>query len=413
MVQYTGFHLRGVGVKRIRGVSGGRGLALCIGLWVAIGCSQDPAPRLGLYVQDGTLMRARKPYRAMGVNYYTCFNTLIDQPENRDFVEGFRVLREEYGIPFIRFSACSFGSKGWKLYTENPEEYFRRFDRIVREAEKRNLGLIPSLFWYVCSVADFCDEPLSELGNPDSKTRALYRKYATEMATRYKDSPAIWGWEVGNEYMLFADLPKLDHLPPNKEGSKEVRTAKDKILRPMVLGVYQDVYDAIRAVDPDRMVVTGDSLTREAAWHNHHRDAWGADSLMQWEEMFAMDTPDDFEVVSFHMYGVHDQCVSSGGEKLSLEKFAEVAVENARKRGKPVWCGELGMPGVDEQSKEMFVRMMKIIEETEIPISAIWNFLPTGTFQPEWDILPQGERGSMLEAVKELNARFATEDDGQ
>ena len=79
-------------------------------------------------------MHSGKPYRAMGVNYYTCFNTLIDQPENRDFVEGFRVLREEYGIPFIRFSGCSYGSKCWKLYTENPEEYFRRFDRIVRAA---------------------------------------------------------------------------------------------------------------------------------------------------------------------------------------------------------------------------------------------------------------------------------------
>jgi len=387
-----------------------RGLALCVGLLAACGCSQGTAAPAGLHVQEGTLMRSGKPYRAMGVNYYTCFNTLIDHPENRDFVEGFRVLREEFDIPFIRFSGCSYGSNGWELYTEDPEEYFRRFDLVVREAEKRHLGLIPSLFWYVCSVSDFCDEPLSELGNSDSKTRALYRKYATEMATRYKDSPAIWGWEIGNEYMLWADLPELNHLPPKKAGSKEERTAEDKILRPMIIAVYQDVYDAIRAVDPDRMIVTGDSMTREGAWHNYHKDAWGADSRVQWEEMFTMDTPARFEVVSFHMYGLHDQCALFDGKKLSLEEFVGVAIENARKRGKPVWCGELGMPGTDEQSREMFVRMMKIVEENEIPISAIWNFLPTGKFQPEWDILPQGERSSMLEAVNEFNKRFGTGD---
>jgi len=397
-------------MKRRTGISVIKWLPLCVGLLLAFGAPQGRAASAGLYVQDGVLMHSGKPYRAMGVNYYTCFNTLIDQPENRDFVEGFRILREKYDIPFIRFSGCSYGSKGWELYTENPVEYFRRFDRVVREAEKRNLGLIPSLFWYVCSVADYCGEPLSELGNPDSKTRALYRKFATEMATRYKDSPAIWGWEVGNEYMLFADLPELNHLPPNKAGSEEARTAKDKILRAMILEVYQEVYDSVRAVDPDRMVVTGDSMTRAAAWHNRHKDAWGADSRSQWEKMFAGDTPDCFEVVSFHMYALHDQCASFDGRKLSLEEFVGVAVENARKRGKPVWCGELGMPDTGGKSKEMFVRMMKVVEENEIPISAIWNFLPAGKFQPEWDILPQGERSSMLEAVKEFNKRFATED---
>lgn len=386
-----------------------RKLALLLGLLLV--CMLGHANQSGLYVQDGTLMRSGSPFRAMGVNYYSCFNTLISQPENRDFIDGFRFLREKHDIPFIRFAACSYGPEGWRLYTEDPGEYFRRFDLIVREAEKSNLGLIPSLFWYVCSVPDFCDEPLSELGNPQSQARALYRKYAWDVAERYKGSPAIWGWEIGNEYLLWADLPKLNHLPPSKVGSEDERTAKDKILRPMVLGVYREVYDAIRAVDPERIIVTGDSLTREAAWHNHHQDAWGKDSQTQWEEMFAKDTPDCFEVVSFHLYAEHDQCFSFDGIKPSIEEVAAIAVANARRRGKPVWCGELGTPGVDDSSREMFMRMMKVIEQNEIPLSAIWNFQPTGTFQPEWDILPQGERTSMLEAVKEFNKRFAIKDD--
>jgi hypothetical protein len=34
---------------------------------------------------------------------------------------------------------------------------------------------------------------LGELGNPASKTRAFYRKFAADIVSRYKDSPAIWG----------------------------------------------------------------------------------------------------------------------------------------------------------------------------------------------------------------------------
>jgi len=97
-------------------------------------------------------MREGRPYRGMGINYYNCFNTLIAKSENRDFVEGFRTLREDYRIPFIRFAACPYGTEGWRLYADNPEEYFRRMDLIVREAEKRHLGLIPSLFWRIGAV---------------------------------------------------------------------------------------------------------------------------------------------------------------------------------------------------------------------------------------------------------------------
>ena len=42
------------------------------------------------------------------------------------------------------------------------------------------------------------------------------RRYTEEVVRRYKDSPAIWGWEFGNEYNLAADLPadSRDRRPP-------------------------------------------------------------------------------------------------------------------------------------------------------------------------------------------------------
>ena len=41
------------------------------------------------------------------------------------------------------------------------------------------------------------------------------RTYIREVVSRYVNSPAIWGWEFGNEYNLPADLPNAaDHRPP-------------------------------------------------------------------------------------------------------------------------------------------------------------------------------------------------------
>ncbi|QHI68845.1 cellulase family glycosylhydrolase [Tichowtungia aerotolerans] len=360
----------------------------------------------GLTVSGGQLMRNGTPYRAMGVNYHNCFSQLLSNPKNRDYEKGFVILRKKYRVPFIRFMAGPFHDQGWKLYDQSPSDYFARLDLIVHEAEKRELGLIPSLFWSVVAVPDYMNEPLSALGDADSRSRGFIRRYATDIVTRYKDSPAVFGWEFGNEYMLFADLPKLDHLPPPKKGTKTPRTAADKLTRPMLLDLYEDFYRTVRSIDPERIIVTGDSIARSAAWHNSNQDCWGHDSRAQWLEQFASDTPDCFEVASFHLYEEADGSYFKG-EKPPLGEVVAAAVQECRRNNRVVWCGELGMPGSDDYSREIFFRMMQAVEDNCISLSAIWNFIPSGRYQPDWDILPDHERVYMLEAVRKLNDRYA------
>ena len=382
-----------------------RCLGLCFGLLMATGCLRSSAISQGLYVQSGTLMRSGEPYRAMGINYNNCFVSLLKDAENRDFVEGFRILKKEYNIPYIRFMACPFHHHEWALYAENPDEYFRRMDLLVEEAERQGLGLIPSLFWSGVAVPDHMNEPLSALGDETSRSRAFIRKYTTDMVARYKDSPAIYGWELGNEYLLAADLPETNHLPPKKHGSKQPRTKADKLLRPMLLDLYRDFHRTVRKIDPDRIIVTGDSIARAHAWHNRNEDRWGQDTREQWLEQFEADTPACYEVVSFHLYEEGDGKYFKG-EDVSMEALVRTISGACRESKKPIWCGELGMPGTDEKAQALFFRMMKSVEDNEIPISAIWNFVPVGKYQPDWDILPQGERSYMLDAVKKLNERF-------
>ena len=57
----------------------------------SIASLQDDS-HLGLYVRDGIVMHQGKPYRAMGINYNNCFSVLLKDANNRDFIEGFRIL---------------------------------------------------------------------------------------------------------------------------------------------------------------------------------------------------------------------------------------------------------------------------------------------------------------------------------
>jgi hypothetical protein len=379
---------------------------LCLSAFLPLA---DAASPLGLSVQDGVLIRNGREFRAMGMNYYTCLTDIIQNAEDPEFVEGFRILKQDYQIPFIRFMAGPYAHTGWKLYVEDPQEYFRRFDLLIAAAEDEGLGLIPSLFWYVATLPDLAGEPLSALGDPNSKCRAFMRQYIHDVVGRYKDSPAIWGWEVGNEWMLAADLPKLNHLPKKKIGSDQERTGADKLLRPMILDAYQDFYTTVRALDPHRIIVTGDSIARPQAWHNRNADSWGQDTQRQWADIFRADTPDCYEVTSFHLYEKADSSYFEEKD-LSLEQFVKKVVRICRGDKQVVWCGELGMPGTDEAARALFFRMIDTIEVNAIELSAAWNFKPTGKAQLDWDISPSNERAYMLDAVQALNARFAIGD---
>jgi len=372
----------------------------------------EEIPLPGLTVKQGRLLLDGRPYRGMGINYAQCFWHLLRDPENRDFVEGFRILGEDYQIPFIRFAACGYFGKEWELYAENPEEYFRLMDLIIREAEKRKLGLIPSLFWAKAAVGDWCQEPLGEISNRESKTRAFYRKYAAEFVNRYKDSPAIWGWEIGNEYLLGADLPGLIGLQKLEPGATEPRTAADKLTTPGILDLYVELYQIIRGIDPHRIIVTGEAMPRKGAWNILNRDDFGLDTREQWLEVFLMVTPAPYSVYSVHFYPGNKDYFE--GEEIGLEELLQVVVTEAHRKGGVVWVGEFGAALRDRPygpaEEEMVRKMFRVIKDTGVELSAPWNFSPPGVeFQPTHDITPANERAWFLSEIAAFNRDVSPE----
>ncbi|MBM3493175.1 MAG: hypothetical protein FJX72_02450, partial [Armatimonadetes bacterium] len=59
---------------------------LCLAATAAMGSA--PAPQ-GLYVRDGVLMRAGKPFCGIGVNYFDCFSRHLKDPQDTSYEQGF------------------------------------------------------------------------------------------------------------------------------------------------------------------------------------------------------------------------------------------------------------------------------------------------------------------------------------
>jgi sugar phosphate isomerase/epimerase len=73
------------------------------------------------------------------------FRHLLD-PRDTSYEAGFATLAQAH-IPFVRLMGCGYWTVEQQLYERNREEFFRRFDDVVRAAERHGIGLIPSLFW--------------------------------------------------------------------------------------------------------------------------------------------------------------------------------------------------------------------------------------------------------------------------
>ncbi|HVY72032.1 MAG TPA: cellulase family glycosylhydrolase [Verrucomicrobiae bacterium] len=348
----------------------------------------------GLSVQNGELRLRGKPFRGIGVNYYDAFARTLARGDDHSYDDGFGVLRER-GIPFVRFAACGYWPSAMGLYRTNKDEYFRRLDGVVRAAEKHNVGLIPSLFWYLPTVPDLAGEPCGEWGNPKGKVHEFMRAYTKEVVTRYRNSPAIWGWEFGNEYNLAADLPNAaEHRPaiiPDL-GTAKTRGAADDISSEMVRVALAAFADEVRRHDPDRLLVTGNAISRASAWHLAKEKSWTMDTPDQFAEILGRENPDPYAVLSIHVYP-EDAGRLAGAARV------------ASKSGKPLFVGEFGVPGeADAKARRQFEELLGRIEREKVPLAALWVF--DFKDQGDYSVTSTGGRAWQLEAIAAANRRM-------
>jgi hypothetical protein len=401
-------------------------LTLLAALLLALlaGCADQSAPRVtdklraetptkadcpvGVSVtRDGTLSLAGKLLRAFGVNYMSAFSRTLEDGNDTSYDAGFKVLAARH-IRWARFAACGFWRKNMKLHQDDRAEYFRRMDGVVRSAEKHGVGLVPSLFWHMAMVPDLVGEPCSAWGDPASKTHAFLRQYTREVVTRYKDSPAIWGWEFGNEYNLEADLAFEWHQPmiAPPMGTPAARSKRDNLTTAMINTALAAFAGEVRKHDPHRFITSGHAIVRKNAYNLLHGKAWITDTPAQSREMLALQHPPGIDLLSAHLYTFPKH------QLWDIERLEEVATD-ARALCRPLMIGEFQIPEayVDQADtpaiREAFRSFLRRVDAAGVPLTAVWVFDFPWHDKERCNITHDNRRGWQLDEMGAMNLMWA------
>ncbi len=247
---------------------------------------------MGFTYEDGNAYLYGEWYMKAGANYYDSFSSIVDSV--LDFEkESVQVLHErlqmikDYNIPYIRFNAIGYGASAMAVYEETPSAYFAYMDYFIETAADYGIGLIPSPFWQPMDIPNYFGETSAAYSNPDSETCRFIQRFMDDYMTRYLHHPTIWGWELGNEYNLFAENPS----------------------QTMTLGEAADVRalftNIVRELDPYRIVSSGDSVPNTFGWNYHYNnDTTAQDTYENVLELMESYVPEGMNTLSIHFYEV-------------------------------------------------------------------------------------------------------------
>jgi hypothetical protein len=225
-------------------------------------------------------------------------------------------------------------------------------------------------------------EPISAWGDRKSRTQEFMRAYTREIVQRYRHSPAIWAWEFGNEYNNEIDFPDpAQHrakIEP-KLGTPASRSAKDDLTLEMLTTAFKQFVKTVRELDRDRVILSGNSVPRPAAT----RKKWASMLLKQ-------NKP--FPVITVHCY-------------IQASVIPDVRQIGLSAR-KPVFVEEFGPIGDDrETGNQQFRDLLHAIEESGVPLAALWNFDMRVSSNP-WNITFENQNAWMLKEIADANARL-------
>ena len=401
---------RSAGLFRWRHLWGGVWFLL-ISAWLGVGTAALVGAGLetrGLVVRDGAVQWEGRPFRGIGANYFSLFSRLLQNPDDTSSLSNLPALARAE-VPFVRFMCGGYWPSEQRLYLEHREEFLRRLGRVVRSAEKSRIGLIPSLFWHLPTCPDLVGEPMQALGDPRSHSIALLRRYTEDVVRRHRDSPAIWAWEFGNESALAADLPNArEHRPPVAPalGTPAARDARDEIESAWLRVAAVAFGETVRRLDPARLIISGNALPRESAWHNSHEKSWTPDTADQFCEILLRDNPDPMNVLSIHLY--RNSASNYPGGTHSLDAIVALAAQCAQRAGKPLFVGEFGAErslGSLEKQKAAFTEFLAALERHRVPLAAFWVF-DYPTMDRDWNVSFQNDRAALLDLVTQANRRL-------
>jgi autotransporter-associated beta strand protein len=345
------------------------------------------AADLGITVSpSGVMLKDGKPFRSIGGNdpfdSWQWFET-----DNTHYLQTFAEMKAS-GINTVRLSA-----KGWyaawkisSLSITDKAAYFAKMDAIVDAAAQNDVGVILLLFWWPSAVSDYYGEPEIAATIPGSKTYTAMAQFATDMAEHYKNNPAVVGFDVINEMNLSPDLPNSGQSVTGRWTSEGLQV------------MYANLFTAIRAVDPNRLLSTGGTDARGDQFHFTNYCVWNLDTPAQMTHENEIANPDPVDVLGFHYYPDSKNGVT-----------ANWAVYNALvlKSRKPFYAGEFGNGDTSSSSTVTTANFNIALSElmaNRVPLMSDW-FMGSPQYTGD-TVSPTGTDAWMWNAIAQANAQY-------
>lgn len=313
---------------------------------------------------EGDLLLDGEKLYAYGVNIYDIFVNKRRLNANYDVETPLKTLRDS-GISIARMSIGPYTVGHFANYYYSPDEYFEALDAVIAACEKYHIGIFASISWNPV-IKDFVGETWDQMGDPNSKTVQVAKQYYTDVVKRYKDSPAIWAWEFGNEYNLYADL---FYVQP----ADHVRSEDTSVY-------YQEVGKAIRKIDPYRLIVGGDSELGCRPASLRKTNSWKADDLQDTIESTELYAPSPLEAISSHMYeyGQSGKTVEETTFK-DYKAAVQLALDACHELKKGYYIGEYGPgsflndgTGTIETNKHVLDLMHQAFIDLDVQVALGW-----------------------------------------
>ena len=325
---------------------------------------------------DGSLTINGKYFKAMGLN-----DVDLVWSEGKYTNSDFDFLANNK-IPFIRVAFGGWWPKVYDWYYNNPDKYFALTDAIVKKAEEKQIGLIIDFLWNNQSFFYYQGEQRADMGNPNSKSVKEAKKFITEIINRYKDSPAVWGYEIGNEYNLSVDLyrpnSKLKFSISNDNSNTNI--SKDFYTTNELSKYYTELATTIKSLDSARLITGGDAAARKHAyglytatqnisWSNHTSWAESWSSTANYKDMIAKLNPNPINTVSTHLYTGYfkDGGSISGG---TFSEYLNIYIDKAKSMKKALYIGEFDSPCQGSLSEAR--NQINTIKNSSVQLSSPW-----------------------------------------
>lgn len=373
----------------------------------------------GITIEDGIFKINGKPFYGYGVNAYTMTMNLQLNPEDESYKDGFAMLKK-YNIPFIRIPMLWANVAEYEQYQKEPDSLFRVPDAILAEAEKQKIGVI---LWIVnaAGFASMLGEKPSAVGDVNSKTMAFMKDLVRTSVERYKNHPAVWGWEVWNEGNLFADVLQFErpavydaHFGPLVGSTNGF----DSVTSEEIMIAHREVAKAVREVDAYRMISSGNGLQREFAHTLHKQSQQMADNhtwAMSWEKdtlegfhfMNQYFTPDPVDAVCMHMGNPQeDFTYELSDAKLTNEELLKEYVAVAKSEGKAFYYGEFGDMGVlsdldSDMVRERTAKNLRDMVSAGVQLGTLWQFNEQNNIFND-----EGNLGIIFREISKVNDQF-------